>query len=755
VETLAFDATTSENSPTVSAEDLATYWGTDREKTLRQIRIAVRKLRIKGTQFTSADVTRLKDELCLQCWRRAARRFKNTGSREDIAELISIATLGGIKARLYYEKRNKPVREVLATAEGSAYNAIIDAYRKEMRRGTIPRVSAEPDDADYEFAQETTAEETSDAAEERADEENTSEETARPTGSAEVEDFSEYLRDKESATQSIVEDKPWDKNPIAAVSHTLAIPEHWIGFKPKKDLNVASLGSALGNTAEETAAELGMITIEELVKGLGEKERNRVQYGLKKDRALVAYAKIAADKAKIADRAWSEKLGLYSTEYQKKRRYDITVGTDKRIVAKDRYQSDERELIGIVRDARGLPVSGAIVRLAASGGQPVQATTNMDGWFTFAEVVAGDYEIAASVAGFQEARKTVRVSDVQRVSIALQLCESFETFQRRCHNEAFDTRLACWREPANACSLGFFGMLNENTPRLKYSHRTFREIPEEWRALWLRLFFRDHTVHSEQDIITACSVGRTCARRSDTGELVCGACGRAWNSYGCQCPQIAYRALANGNRILWSGHQWCKDLWPDKPHTPNQLAPYINPSNGKIHRTWLTTHPHRTKKDMENCDICRGRSQHVTWPMFAQYLAALNRNRQPSVSSSSSSERWILVATPLLPGEIVYSLTGRKYQARSASPFYSPKGTQEALIVEQRRQEARAHVPRTNVFWLFRENRTSNQRKRCDGRYHLLIGTPAWGLGHRPYGASSLRNGPGLNHCLPSLLGFL
>jgi tetratricopeptide (TPR) repeat protein len=69
---------------------------------------------------------------------------------------------------------------------------------------------------------------------------------------------------------------------------------------------------------------------------------------------------------------------------------------------------------GTVRDAAGIPVSGASVRLEHAGAPPAETRTNVDGGFTFSAVPPGAYSISAEISGRHSG--VISVSAVQSES---------------------------------------------------------------------------------------------------------------------------------------------------------------------------------------------------------------------------------------------------------------------------------------------------------------------------------------------------
>ena len=72
-----------------------------------------------------------------------------------------------------------------------------------------------------------------------------------------------------------------------------------------------------------------------------------------------------------------------------------------------RVWAADGRISGRLTDPQGAVVVGATLRLAAISGVPVvEAASDRDGWFVFATVAPGDYEIRASAAGFDEIKQT-------------------------------------------------------------------------------------------------------------------------------------------------------------------------------------------------------------------------------------------------------------------------------------------------------------------------------------------------------------
>jgi Carboxypeptidase regulatory-like domain len=77
---------------------------------------------------------------------------------------------------------------------------------------------------------------------------------------------------------------------------------------------------------------------------------------------------------------------------------------------------------GTVRDTSGLPLPGATVTITGAGGGP-QADTTTDGQGRYSLIAArsGEYDVQATLSGFQPGRLHVRVAAGQRVVVDLQL----------------------------------------------------------------------------------------------------------------------------------------------------------------------------------------------------------------------------------------------------------------------------------------------------------------------------------------------
>src|SRR5271169_2587091 len=52
---------------------------------------------------------------------------------------------------------------------------------------------------------------------------------------------------------------------------------------------------------------------------------------------------------------------------------------------------------GVLSDAAGKPIAGAIVKLHSGGAQDYSATTARDGKFGFVEIAAGSYEVSVRI----------------------------------------------------------------------------------------------------------------------------------------------------------------------------------------------------------------------------------------------------------------------------------------------------------------------------------------------------------------------
>jgi len=76
---------------------------------------------------------------------------------------------------------------------------------------------------------------------------------------------------------------------------------------------------------------------------------------------------------------------------------------------------------GRLTDPQGKAVAGARLRLTATfGGKTAEAATDLEGRFTFPSVAPGDYEVNASAAGFDVAKRTLRLGDNQALFVDLQ-----------------------------------------------------------------------------------------------------------------------------------------------------------------------------------------------------------------------------------------------------------------------------------------------------------------------------------------------
>ena len=83
-------------------------------------------------------------------------------------------------------------------------------------------------------------------------------------------------------------------------------------------------------------------------------------------------------------------------------------------------QSSNGTITGSVRDSSGLSVGGAGVKLTqASTGAVRLGSTNELGTFTFPSVVAGEYNVFISAAGFKNAeRKRITLSATETLPLA-------------------------------------------------------------------------------------------------------------------------------------------------------------------------------------------------------------------------------------------------------------------------------------------------------------------------------------------------
>ena len=76
-------------------------------------------------------------------------------------------------------------------------------------------------------------------------------------------------------------------------------------------------------------------------------------------------------------------------------------------------------IAGAVHDANGAGLVGAGITLRGATARDVE--TSEDGRFEFQHLPAGDYEIAVTLSGFQQARRTLRIAAGERVVLALAL----------------------------------------------------------------------------------------------------------------------------------------------------------------------------------------------------------------------------------------------------------------------------------------------------------------------------------------------
>ncbi|MGH9200987.1 MAG: carboxypeptidase-like regulatory domain-containing protein, partial [Vicinamibacterales bacterium] len=82
-------------------------------------------------------------------------------------------------------------------------------------------------------------------------------------------------------------------------------------------------------------------------------------------------------------------------------------------------QTTNGTIMGSVRDASGLGVAGADVRIIQSGtGAVRRGTTNERGDFALSSVVAGEYDVTVSAPGFKTAeRKSVVLSASETLAL--------------------------------------------------------------------------------------------------------------------------------------------------------------------------------------------------------------------------------------------------------------------------------------------------------------------------------------------------
>jgi Carboxypeptidase regulatory-like domain len=77
---------------------------------------------------------------------------------------------------------------------------------------------------------------------------------------------------------------------------------------------------------------------------------------------------------------------------------------------------------GVLTDAAGKPVAGAIITLHSAGGRDQTATTAADGKFAFAEIAAGSYEVSVQAADKDwRAADPLTIKETTALTVALQL----------------------------------------------------------------------------------------------------------------------------------------------------------------------------------------------------------------------------------------------------------------------------------------------------------------------------------------------
>src|SRR3954454_25011022 len=96
-------------------------------------------------------------------------------------------------------------------------------------------------------------------------------------------------------------------------------------------------------------------------------------------------------------------------------------------------QTTSTEVLGVVKDESGLPVSGAAVTLTRiETGETRKATTNNEGLYSFPLIETGQYRVNVQMSGF----KAVQITDINvqlqqraRVDVTLPIGEVSQSVQ--------------------------------------------------------------------------------------------------------------------------------------------------------------------------------------------------------------------------------------------------------------------------------------------------------------------------------------